>query len=64
MCEGERGRLVGAWLTTQVLQYQVELVVRLECIVQTDYGGMLDMGEREGELGKLLARNRKMWLRK
>ena len=49
MCEGERGRLVGAWLTTQVLQYQVELVVRLECIVQTDYGGMLDMGERERE---------------
>ena len=36
------------WLTTQVLQDQVELVVGLECIVQANYGRMLQR-ERERE---------------
>jgi Pyruvate/2-oxoacid:ferredoxin oxidoreductase delta subunit len=47
ICEGESGVITGVWLTTQVFQDQVEFVVCLECIVETDNGRMLQRRERE-----------------
>ena len=47
ICEGESGVITGVWLTTQVFQDQVEFVVCLECIVETDNGRMLQKRERE-----------------
>ena len=42
------GEIRGAWLTAQVLQDQIELVVGLECVVEADYRGMLHR-EEEGD---------------
>lgn len=42
------GEIRGAWLTAQVLQDQIELVVGLECVVEADYRGMLNRKE-EGD---------------